>query len=241
MPTRKQAFRDIIQQLEKEFHSVFPGKPTTETQSRVDRVRRSLTWLARAAELSEEDTPPRFVDLWIGLNALYGQPRYATNLKPRERDHFTEYIQRLAEFPSGPSNLFQLIKHFHAQARNLIKNKHLWNEWWDKQPDKYRERSDRRLVQFEKAFRSRDTIALFVCVFERLQILRNQIIHGSSSASTRTSQDTLYPAILFLEQILPEFIRLMIREGQGTDWPPVPYPGKGSPGYPEQSSQARDL
>jgi len=237
MSTRQQAFQDTLRQLAEEFHDRFPGKPTAETQPIIDRVRRSLSWLRRTAELSDEDRPPRFVDLWIALNALYGQPRYAKEFISRDSQDFREFVQRLAELHSGRTQLGQLIskKHFRARALELVQNKYLWNEWWGKKLDKYREKSGKGLVQFQEASRNCNAPTFLFCLFERLQVLRNQIIHGSSSASTRKSRDALYPAILLLEEILPEFIRLMIRKGQDTDWPPVPYPGKETPQYPEQS------
>ena len=83
MSTRKHTFLKTIQELEEEFRIRFSAKPTVSTQSIIDRVRRSLSWLRRAAELSDEDRPPRFVDLWIALNALYGQPPYAKREKVR--------------------------------------------------------------------------------------------------------------------------------------------------------------
>ena len=237
MPSRERAFLETIQDLEEKFRIQFSGNLTASTQSLIDRVRRSLSWLRRATEVSDEDLPPRFVDLWIALNALYGQARYAKDFESRDKEDFGEFVQRLAELRSGQSQLGQLInrKHVQIQARELIQNKHLWNEWWGKKLDKYRERSGKRLVQFEKSLKNDDAAAFLSHLFERLQVLRNQIVHGSSSASTRKSRDALYPAILLLEEIVPEFIQLMIREGQGIDWPPVPYPGKGSPQYPEQS------
>lgn len=236
MSTRKHTFLKTIQELEEEFCIRFSAKPTVSTQSIIDRVRRSLSWLRRAAELSDEDRPPRFVDLWIALNALYGQPPYAKKFEPREREDFMEFAQRLAELRSGKSQLSHLIgkKHFQVRARELIQNRYLWNEWWGKELDKYRERSHKGLLRFEKSLGNSDAVTCLYCLFERLLVLRNQIVHGSSSASTRKSRDALYPAILLLEEILPEFIQLMIHEGQDTDWPPVPYPGKGTSQHPEQ-------
>jgi hypothetical protein len=235
MSSRKQAFLKAVEELQEEFLVHFPNGPTASTQSIIDRVRRSLSWLRRAAELSDEDRPPRFVDLWIALNALYGQKRYATKFEPREREDFMEFVQRLVELRSGKSQLSHLIgkKHLQMRARELIQNRHLWNEWWGKELDKYRERSRKGLLRFEKSLGNSDAVTYFSCLFERLLVLRNQIVHGSSSASTRKSRGTLYPAILLLEEILPEFIRLMIHEGHGTDWPPVPYPGIETPQYPE--------
>lgn len=234
MPSRKQAFLKTVQNLQEEFLLRFPNGPTASNQSITDRVRRSLSWLYRAASQSDEDRPPRFVDLWIALNALYSQPRYAK--EPREKEDFSEFVQRLTRMQSGEKQLGQLIgkKHFRVRAQELIQNKYLWNEWWGNELGRYREKSGKRSALFEKAMSNGDAADFLYYLFERLQVLRNQIVHGSSSASTRKSRDALYPAILLLEEILPEFIRLMIREGQETEWPPIPYPGKGTPQHPEQ-------
>lgn len=236
MSTRKQDFGETVRQLENEFRARFPTKPTTSTQPLTDRVRRSLSWLRRATEVSDEDLPPRFVDVWIAFNALYGQARYLKEFESRDKDDFGEFILRLTELRSGQRQLGQLIgrKHFQARAQELVQNKYLWNEWWGRKLDKYGERSGKEVIRFERALRNGDSATTLSCLFERLWVLRNQVVHGSSSASTRKSRDALYPAILLLEEILPKFIRLMIHEGQGENWPPVPFPGKGTPQFPEQ-------
>src|SRR6267143_1744551 len=183
MSSRKHVFLETVQELEKEFRVRFPETPTVLTQPIIDRVRRSLSWLRRAAELSDEDRPPRFVDLWIALNALYGQPRYAKEFTSRDSEDFGEFVQRLAELHSGRTQLGQLIskKHFQARAQELVQNKYLWNEWWGRKRDKYREKSGIGLIQFAKSLKNGDEATFLSCLFERLQVLRNQIVHGSSS------------------------------------------------------------
>jgi hypothetical protein len=235
MISRKHAFLEIVKALEEEFRIRFPEAPTASAQSVTDRVRRSLSWLRRAGEVSDEDLPPRFADLWIALNALYGQSPYMKEFLSGDREDFREFVQRLTKLRVGRMCLNDLLskRHFYMRSLQLIENKHLWNEWWSAESTKYRVISGKELVRFEKSVRIGDTATVLRCLFERLQILRNQIFHGSSSASTRKSRDALYPAILILEEMLPEIIRLLIREGPWTDWPPVPYPGKGTPQYPE--------
>lgn len=237
MPSRKQTFLETVQDLQEEFLLLFPKGPTTSTQSITDRIRRSLSWLRRVGEVSDEDLPPRFLDLWIALNALYGQARYTKEFESRDKEEFGEFVQRLAELQSGKGQLGQLIskKHFQKRVRDMTQNKYLWNEWWSRKLNKYQEKSGKEVTRLENALRYGDSGTVLSCLFERLHVLRNQIVHGSSSASTRKSRDALYPAVLLLEEMLPEFIRLMMREKQGPNWPPVPYPAKGTLQHPEQS------
>lgn len=235
MPTRYQAFRATVRHLEQEFLERFHGKPKDETQSLMDRIRRSLSWLSRAAEVSPEDRPPRFVDLWISLNALYGRPPYIEYLGPSEKEHFEDFLRRLAHLRSGPKKLVELMsrRHIANRAQELVQNKYLWNEWWNREIADYNRLSGERLVFLQYAATNGNAVTFFRCLFERLQVLRNQIIHGSSSSTTRKSRNALYPAILILEEIIPEFIKLMIQEGANADWPPIPYPGKDTPQHPE--------
>ena len=88
MPSRERAFLETIQNLEEKFRIQFSGNLTASAQSLIDRVRRSLSWLRRATEVSDEDLPPRFVDLWIALNAHYGQACYAKDFESRDKEDF---------------------------------------------------------------------------------------------------------------------------------------------------------
>jgi len=234
MPSRKRSFQETVSQLEKTFRLAFPGKPTLEQQPLVDRIRRSLSWLQRACTVSEDDRPPRFVDLWIGLNALYGLQHYEDGDRPHEKSDFMVLIDTLMGLPSGKKELVRLVEKNYIQERvqALIMNPYLWKECWRKDIEHYEKRSHDRIKSFARALRDNDVKAFWENCFERLNLLRNQIFHGSASADTRRNRDTLFPAILLLEEVIPIFIRLMIDEGPLTDWSPIPFPGRGSPHHP---------
>lgn len=152
-----------------------------------------------------------------------------------ESKQFREFINNLVRLRTGSKKLSEVMSRLHIRTRtySLIENKYLWREWWNMDFLSYKKNSQRRLIAAQGALRDNDIVGFNVCLFERLRILRNQIIHGSSSSTTRKNRDALYPAILLLEEILPEFIRLMIHHGRGSSWPPIPYPSKGTPQHPE--------
>jgi hypothetical protein len=175
------------------------------------------------------------VNLWIALNALYGQRPTSPEERLTESGYFQDFLSRLDRTPSGKKALVSLIGRTHIAnvGTELVENKYLWTEWWELNLADYKKKSGEQLVRVKKAISHADSIQFFTEVFDRLHVLRNQIIHGSSSAKTRKNRDALYPAILLLEEILPCFIGLMIREGSSVDWPPVPFPGKETPQFPE--------
>jgi hypothetical protein len=82
----------------------------------------------------------------------------------------------------------------------------------------------------------KDAKALLACLFNRLMILRNQIVHGSASADTRRNKDALGPGILILEELLLALLNLLIEHGRGRAWPDIPYPAIHTETHPVQDS-----
>jgi hypothetical protein len=228
MAPYKLIFEETVLELEEEFHRKFPDKPeTSDEQSLSDRIRRSLSWLERAALAPGTDKPPRFVDLWIGLNALYGVRTYERGSPSQDRRDFQNFLRKLRRLDSGNQLLVSLMKRERivSLVLGIIVNKYLWYEFWRREPEVLERmvRAEQKAV--ELALRENDVVTFYTCLFRRLHVLRNQIFHGSSSATTRRSRDALTPAIRLLQEILPTFLRVMITGGSGKDWPRVPYPG----------------
>ena len=230
MPQLRTLFQETVLQLEEDFEKKFPSSNrsvTWDQQSLADRIRRSLSWLERAAAAPRRDKPPRFVDLWIALNALYGvKPDPSSD----ERRSFRNFIRKLNRIDSRCKFLVPSMSQGHVQnlSFKLVDNPYLWREFWQKNVRKLRENRITDLKIARASFREQDAVMLYTCVFERLYILRNQIFHGSSSATTKKSEDALKPAILFLEETIPIFIRVMMNCGSGKDWPSLPFPGRNT-------------
>ena len=227
----------VIRALEREYFQRFKGSLTFEQQSVADRVRRSLTWLRRSLVLSEKDTPPRFVDLWIALNSLYGVRPYDRRGKPPpEEDDFRDFMIRLQRLDLAVAELVSLIKDSRSKelAESLVGNKYLWKEFWRGHFSACERESQNAIEELKIASQRNDPATFFTCVFNRLHMLRNQIFHGSSSSTTRRSEDALIPGIAMLEMVLPRFIHLTIQHRSGKGWPLIPYPGKDTQQHPKE-------
>ena len=225
---------DTVVFLESEYRCRYPSGPhNREDQSLTDRVRRSISWLKRVVRVSQDDLPPRFVELWIALNALYGYPTYEKGSRATEEDHFRRFMGSLVQFDSTESQLPAIMKKTEKRVQGLVKNKYLWNEFWRRDPARLASNIDEETKTLKEAVDRNDVPTFFTCAVKRLLVLRNQLVHGSSSENTTKTEDALKPGLLILEEILPVFLLLLIRHGKGKDLPPLPYPGKHTPQYPE--------
>lgn len=227
-----------IKELESKCRQIYHEHPKSKAEQSIsDRIRRALSWLQRSIDLPSGDKPPRLIDLWIALNALYGVVTYTKKNTPqREADQFADFLQRLSKLDTK-KHIFQLVQNteFKENCLGIIENKYLWKEFWRNDASSYKKEVAKELAKAKEHYglSPQMDIPFLVSLFKRLSILRNQIMHGSSSASTDRNKDALIPAIYVLETMRPIFIEILLSIEGIVDWPDVPYPRKGSPQHPK--------
>lgn len=111
---------DMLQEIEREFHERFPNEPTRRHQFLSDRIRRSLSW-AKKSVTSRQDSPVQFVELWIAVNALYGQRQYDRTHDPNrtEAGDFRDFISSLVNL-GARRDLMAAIREIRERARSVI-------------------------------------------------------------------------------------------------------------------------
>ncbi len=72
-----------------------------------------------------------------------------------------------------------------------------------------------------------DTVKVHEIVFDRLYVLRNQLVHGGATCGSRVNREQLKQACFLLAEIVPVMIRLMAKILK-TDWGEVMYPVMGA-------------
>jgi hypothetical protein len=218
-----------IDALRRKFEARYPNEPTHEFQPLTDRIRRALSWMDKAYH-SRQDSPIRFVELWIALNALYGQQPpypYTEGRLPKETTAFRDWAKKLARLDSHATLLAALDD---IDVDTLVENRYLCHEYWGKDASYGSVVSeDKRVTREER--RNGQTVDVLVRIFRRVAVLRNQIVHGSASANTVRNQDAIQPAIRVLSALLLVAVRLMIEKGASERWTPV-YPALGTPHHP---------
>lgn len=225
---------DTVRFLESEYQRRFPSGPRTrEDQSVTDRVRRSISWLRRVVRVSHDDLPPRFVELWIALNALHGQPIYLRDSDKTEEKSFRRLMGNLVSLDLSESHLSATMKRIEECVQGLVRNKYLWREFWQADRAGLDQEIQKETQSLEVAIQCNDVATFFTCAMKRLSILRNQLVHGSSSENTTKNEDALKPGLRILEEMIPVFLLLLIRHGVGENLPLLPYPGKGTFQHPE--------
>ena len=77
-------------------------------------------------------------------------------------------------------------------------------------------------------------VALLIRIFDRLYVLRVQLVHGWAKDGSSANRASLEPAVAVMARLLPLFWATVKRAGAGEDWGRLSYPAWGHPGHPEE-------
>ncbi len=190
------------------------------------RVHRALSWLRRA-EMAGDDHDAAFIFYWIAFNAAYADELGDADLES-ERSVFADYFHRLTSLDRDQRIYEAIWQRFSQEIRLLLRNKYVFQPFWRHQNGERRceswevafERSKRRVG---RALQECDTRTILSTLFDRLYVLRNQLVHGGATWNSGVNRNQVRDGARILAALVPVFIDLMM------DNPNAPW---GAPYYP---------
>ncbi len=183
------------------------------------RMRRALSWLERAKR-EKGDDDAAFIFYWIAFNAAYDR-EIRRDLKPYEQNRFSEYFDKILRLDSKNTVRNAIWGRFHGPIRVLLNNKFFFKQFWDYHSGfgRFSWESDfnRRGDLAHRAFAYEDTHFILTEVFNRLYVLRNQLIHGGATWNGSLNRSQVQDGARIMAFLVPMFIRLMAAN-PSEDW-----------------------
>lgn len=190
------------------------------------RVHRAISWLGRA-ERETDDRDAAFIFYWIAFNAAYADDiRQA--VASGERNSFEDYFAKLIGLDKEHRIYNAIWEKFSASIRVILDNRFVFQPFWNHLNgmdgyEDWEERLTRSRARTNSALQRRDTHAVLGALFDRLYVLRNQLVHGGATWKSEVNRAQVRDGAAILAFLLPIFIDLMM-SSPGTDW--------GAPFYP---------
>lgn len=191
------------------------------------RAHRAISWIGRA-EACGEDDDARFIFLWIAFNAAYADEREFQAIAPGERAAFADFFGRLVAL-DGDRRIYKAVwQRFSGPVRLLLENRYVFNPFWQHHNgiegfEDWEERFKSSARSFTQAFQAGDTARVLSFVFDRLYVLRNQLVHGGATWNSGVNRAQVRDGAAILGFLMPVFVDLMM-DNPGKDW--------GKPFYP---------
>jgi hypothetical protein len=177
------------------------------------RVHRALSWLDRA-ERAAGDNDIVFVCNWIAFNAAYADELGESTLKG-ERSAFDEYFGRLTAMDRDTRIYAAIWDRYSQSIRLLLDNHYVFQPFW-KHQNRVPGYADweTRFMQSKhvtkRALENRDTSTILSILFDRLYVLRNQILHGGSTWNGNVNRNQVRDGATILGALVPIFVDLMM-------------------------------
>jgi hypothetical protein len=177
------------------------------------RTHRALSWLKRAEE-EKDDPDAKFLFLWIAFNAAY-----ANELPDRhqysDKSLFVQFLFRLIDSDEDKALYKAIWDNFAGAIRLLIDNRYVFQPFWDYQSgqlskDEWEQKFQASKSQAHTALGRMDTKRVITVMFDRLYVLRNQMIHGGSTWNSSINRSQVEDAVKILGVIVPIIILLMM-------------------------------
>ena len=194
------------------------------------RLHRAISWL-HSAEEHAEDMDLSFISLWIGFNACYGEDNNQdTSLGDRQQFH--NFVSKLVRHDQCKGIYRCLWKNFPGPVRLLINNKYIYARFWQS----VREGDNNWEALFDKDRRvalrnlANGNIPELLCtVLDRLYILRNQLVHGGATYSSKINRDQVQDGAKIMGELLPVIVQVMLTSSlqrAEIDWGDVHFPAQ---------------
>lgn len=177
------------------------------------RVHRCLSWLNRAEQASD-DFDAAFIFYWISFNAAYAEEIGEATIIG-ERSAFDGFFRKLIELDSDNQIYDAIWDKFSQSIRLFLDNQYIFQPFWKHQNhidgyEDWKERFDKSKRRFNSALANHDTRAVLGMLFDRLYVLRNQLVHGGATWNSSVNRDQVRDGARILGFLVPIFVDLMM-------------------------------
>ncbi len=188
------------------------------------RLHRAISWLGKA-ETEAADPDARFIFLWISFNAAYAKQ---FGFEESERDQLQSFINTLVRIDTAGTLKQAVFQQFTGPIRLLIENKYVFEPFW--RALREHDSSESWLRQFTaaknkamSAVMGNQTEVVLSIVFDRLYVLRNQLVHGGATYGSKVNRQQVADGEKILGILVPAIIDLMIKHHE-LDFGEIMYP-----------------
>ncbi|WP_440223021.1 hypothetical protein ACQQ2N_18380 [Dokdonella sp. MW10] len=188
------------------------------------RLHRAISWLARA-EAEADDHDARFVFLWIAFNAAYAR-EFA--LEGSAREQLNAFLAGILALDADKRIAALLLRQFSGPIRTMVANRFVFEPFWralreHDASERWKEAFDGSGRLATRAVLDGRTDAVLSIVFDRLYVLRNQLVHGGATWNSRVNREQVRDGVNILSALLPIVVALMLDHPEA-DFGDIHYP-----------------
>lgn len=184
------------------------------------KVHRAISWLNAGTESKDDDM--KFISLWIAFNALYGKDSSMDEFYSTEKSSFKLFFKKIESYDAQHLISSKIWDHYSSLFRFFIDNKYVFAPFWHYQNNRipeyeWLEKFKRGIHLSKKALGNQDSAMFLGLLFDRLYVLRNQLMHGNATYDSSINREQLNWGVNILTDIVPILIEILM-DNPDVDW-----------------------
>jgi len=203
------------------------------------RFHRACSWLEVTEQLdSDRDVDQILIHQWIAFNALYGQWDMERHEPLADRESWQVFLGRMLQLDAS-SRIKSLLTEHKRLVLAILGNGYLNRYFWQEPCCDKAARTGRGGRHKAESWYIEDSWAVILeHVFERVYLLRCQLVHGAATFRSRLNRTALEHCTQFMRILLHTFLLVWVDYGVKEDWGIMCYPPvHGSIGVRNKSSR----
>jgi hypothetical protein len=171
-------------------------------------------WRLKRAENEVDDYDGAFIFYWIVFNAAYAKEKMVETATG-ERSAFDEYFEKMIALDTKHAIYNAIWERFSDSIRLLLDNEYVFRPFWshhNQQPgyDDWKDSFERSKKKIRIALGGKDTKVILTTLFDRLYVLRNQLVHGGATWNSKVNRSQVQDGTRIMAFLVPLFIDLMM-------------------------------
>jgi hypothetical protein len=195
------------------------------------RVHRAISWIGRAQKESD-DPDAAFLFFWIAFNAAYADERDAET-PVGERRQFADLLRQIVRLDNTGRLHAAVSQRFPGPIRKLLENRYVFRPFWLNTNgvagyEDWQKQFVASANLIRRSLIDNDTARVLHIVFDRLYVLRCQIMHGGTTWGSYVNRDQVKDGAAILGFLMPVMVDVML-DNPEEDWGRPLYPVVGAP------------
>ncbi len=177
------------------------------------RVHRAISWIGRA-EMAHDDPDIAFTCYWIAFNAAYAEDT-EDSVEIRERDLIGGYFTKILKLDAERTIYEAIWDRFSGPVRLILKNRYVYQPFWKhvngvEGYGDWEAWFEREQARIGLALAQQETRLVLNLLFDRLYVLRNQIMHGGSTWNSSVNRSQVRDGAAIMGFLVPIFVKVMM-------------------------------
>ena len=179
------------------------------------RVHRAISWIQRA-EMAAVDGDPdvAFTCYWIAFNAAYAEDtEHAAEVSARAL--FSDYFDKILRLDDDGSIQNAIWEQLSVPVNDMLDNQYVYEPFWKHVNgvpgfDNWESRLRSDMQAINQARAGQRTDLLLATLFDRLYVLRNQILHGGATWNSSINREQVQDGAAIMAFLVPCFVSVMM-------------------------------